>query len=128
ESASEDFIKPGALFREEARVLLVSLWACKIDLLVRGIDVAHNNDLKALSAPPRAVLKERIIEAKLVIKPFWTTAAVREIHVYNKRFSVCCNDDTPLRVKLLYADPILNKVRLFLCIQSGSTVALFKGM
>ena len=123
----EQFAHPGALFGQEARVLLIAAPVLQINLLVRHVDVAAQDEL-ALRLELRQMRIELVEKTELGLLAFFSGRAAREIAaddgVPRARPVKAQLDITPLGVELARTVTDPHIAGLVTCVDAHARIAL----
>src|ERR1019366_2748554 len=81
-----NLVNPGTFDREEAGVLFILFWSCQIDRSMGSIYIATEDDFVTTLFGLVDIFEESIIKAQFEIEALGTTAAVREVCIYEDEF------------------------------------------
>src|SRR5690349_21162366 len=77
----KEAVHPGTFLRQEAGIVPVSLWMRDIQLLVSGVDIAHNDEAATALDPGIHMALECFVEGQLVGEASRTRSPVWEVDV-----------------------------------------------
>src|SRR5207302_429916 len=119
--------EPGAFLRQEAGVPLIRPPVAQVDLLVRDIPVAAQDDLVAAAAQPPQVLEEVFEEAELRVLPVRARGARGQIQRSHPQPAEAPLDVAALGVELAAPEAALDLVGRPAAIEADAAVAFLLG-
>ena len=117
-------VQPGALFGEEAGVLLILLRPRQVDLFVRGVHIATEDD-RFFFAEFLDELEEGVIETELIVEAHRPLAAIGEVNVEEPEVFKLCTHNAAFLVKFFDTHTVNYFKRLYFRVERNATVALF---
>src|SRR3954469_22298213 len=119
--------EPGALFRREAGVLPVGAPVGEVDLLVRDVPVAAQDDLGLAAAQALQVRREVLEKAQLRRLPVRAGRAGGHVEGYHPQLAEARLDITAFGVEFAVLEPAQDFVRRLPAVKRNAAVALFLG-
>ena len=125
----DDFAYPFALFRQEARIFLITLPVFQVDVLVGNIPVAADDDVASFVFHGFEHGIERVQKAVFHLLALFRTAAAGQIQRNYRQLAEIATDKTAFPVKFLNAHADLHIVGFAFAVHRHAAVtALFGAM